>query len=105
MIKAEKLEYNTITDALLKGHFYASRGAEIDELYIEDNKLVIRCKEAVSITLNTGRRSAQVVYAPAGKTINEASFEFEKKDVYLRITVKNEKGQTADTNAYFIDEL
>ena len=36
MIKAEKLEYETITKALVEGKFYASQGPLIHDLYIED---------------------------------------------------------------------
>ena len=33
VIKAENLEYKTVTDALLRGDFYSSQGPEIFELY------------------------------------------------------------------------
>lgn len=40
MIKAEELSYKALTDALLKGDFYASEGPEILELYYEDLKYI-----------------------------------------------------------------
>ena len=49
MIKAEKLAYADIAKALVDGHFYASEGPEIKELYFEDNKVYIACSEAARI--------------------------------------------------------
>ena len=41
MVKAEKLEYETIYNALKSGEFYSSSGPLINELYIEDNIITI----------------------------------------------------------------
>lgn len=104
MIKAPKLEYNSITDALFAGNFYASQGPEIYDLYIEDGKIHIKCSDAVMIILNTAHRTAQSVYAKSGEFINEAVFEFDESDVYIKLTVKDAGGKFADTNAYFLNE-
>ena len=104
MIKADKLEYKTITDALVAGNFYASQGPEIYELWVEDDIVHITCSDADSIVLSSGRRSIQVVY-DEGKGLNEASFKIDKDATYFRITVNDAKGRHANTNAYFIDEL
>lgn len=105
MIKAEKLEYTTITDALFAGNFYASQGPEIYDMYVEDDKIHVKCSDATMILLNTARRSAQAVYANSGETINEAEFTFDENDGYLRITVKDSNGKFADTNAYFLSDI
>lgn len=105
MIKAESLAYEDITNGLFEGNFYASHGPEIYELYIENNKICINCSDAQMIVLNTARRSAQPIFAPDGKTINSAEFNFEEKDVYLRITVKDSVGRYANTNAYFTNNF
>jgi len=105
MIKADKLEYETITDALLAGSFYASQAPEIHELWFEDGKIFIKCSEAYSITLNTGRRRADIRYAENGEKLTEASFEIKPEDIYVRITVTDKNGLHANTNAYFTDEL
>ena len=105
MIKAQKLEYSLVTDALFKGNFYASQGPEIYELYTEDNKISVTCSDVQMITLNTARRSAQSVLAPRGETCNRAEFNFEKEDIYIRITVKDSNGKCANTNAYFLEDL
>ena len=105
MIKAEKLDYRTITKALEDGNFYASWGPEIKELWFEDGKLHVVCSDAVRITCNHRYRRALAVYAPKGETINEAVFEIPKEYGYVRVTVVDEKGRCADTNAYYTEDL
>lgn len=105
MIKAEKLDYKTITKALFDGNFYASQGPEIHELYVEDGKIHVTCSDATSILLNTGRRSAQMVFAHEEEPVNEAEFELREDDAYFRITVTDAKGRHANTRAYFPKDL
>lgn len=105
MIKADKLEYRTITDALLKGNFYASMGPEIHSLYVEDNKLHIKTSDAARIVFTTGLRHGYCAYPLEGDTINEAEFELRPDDIYVRVTVFDKSGKPADTNAYFMEDI
>jgi len=105
MIKADSLDYESVTDALFAGNFYASQGPEIYDLYVEDGKIHVTCSDAVMILLNTTHRSAQSVYTTPDKPVNEAVFEYHESDVYLRITVKDAQGRFADTNAYYIADF
>lgn len=109
MIKAPKLEYRCVTEALLKGDFYASRGPEIKSLWFddEDRTIHVECSDAVRIVCSTGIRRQRCFYAGDFKkdTITSAEFKVTEDDNYVRITVYDEHGLTADTNAYFIDEL
>ena len=105
MIKAEKLEYEAITRALFDGDFYASQGPEIHELYVEDRNIHVTCSDAVSITLNSGRRSAQVIHAADGKPVSKAVFVVRDDDPYIRVTVTDARGRHANTRAYFPEEL
>lgn len=101
MIKAENLDYRTITKALLDGYFYASNGPLIDELFVEDGRIYVRCPAADKIVMNTGHRRASVVYAKEGEPLTEASFELRPNDRYVRISVFDKEGHVARTNAYF----
>ena len=105
MIKADKLEYKSIADALVKGNFYASRGPEIHSLYVEDNKLHIKTSDAAKIVFTTGLRHGFCAYPTAGETINEAEFELRPDDIYVRVSVFDKSGKTADTNAYFMADI
>ena len=104
MIKAEKLEYKTITDAMFRGDFYASQGPEIYDLYVEDGEICVTCSDAAHVSLNTGRRSAKIVHAPDGGTVNEARFTLREGDPFFRITVTDRFGKHANSRAYFPEE-
>ena len=104
MIKAEKLDYRTVTKAMEAGHFYASTGPLIHELWYEDEAVHIKCSPAAKITANYGVIRAKVVYAEDAP-LTEATFPVKPDSVYFRLTVTDERGGVAHTNAYFIDEL
>jgi hypothetical protein len=105
MIKAEKLDYETITKALLDGHFYASQGPSIKALYVEDNKVTVECEPCAKIAFNTAERHRFTAYPEKDKPLTLATFEFDPADVYVRVTVIDEQGRHANTNAYFLDEI
>ena len=105
MIKAEKLEYEAITDSLFSGDFYASTGPEIKELYIEDGKVKVKTSAAISIAMSTARRNTQNKLAKRGSYISEAEFILDSSEKYFRITVNDENGGHANSRAYFVDEI
>ncbi len=105
MIKAEKLEYRTITDALKKGNYYASSGPQIRDLYIEDGRAYITFSPAVRVTMTTACRHAEVKYADPGLTVTTADFPVHGNDGYIRFTVLDSAGLPAYTRAYFLDEI
>lgn len=105
MIKAEKLEYKTITDAIKRGDFYASTGPEINDIWYDTETQILHvdCSEAKKVILSTGiRRQGLVKGAP---TVTSAEFKLNGNEGYVRVTVIDAEGCTADTNAYFLDEL
>jgi len=104
MIKAEKLDYKTITDALVAGNFYASEGPTIHDLWIEDGKVHITCDPAKEIFITNGVRRSRNVRNADG-LVTEAEFDVSKEDIYFRLTVIGEDGTKAYTNAYFTDEI
>ena len=110
MVKAEKLEYETVMQAYEKGDFYASTGVEIYELYVEDGKLVIENTPDCKIYLKTERRACDVAegrraefdlsgYIKGSENKNKFWTQF----VYLEIVRKD--GAKAWTRAYTIEEL
>ncbi len=107
VIKAEKLDYRTITKALENGDFYASQGPEIKELWYEDGKLHIQCSPAAKIVFSTGIRATHAVTAYDEKSLEYACWDVAglPEHTYVRVTVTDHNGKHANTNAYFIDEL
>ena len=105
MIKADKLEYRTVTKALEAGNFYASQGPIINALWFEDGEIHIECEPADRILFNTGRRRAEARFDRSGNGLTEASFKVAPEDKYVRLTVIDKQGYHANTNGYFTDEL
>ncbi len=102
VIRADGLDYKTITDALFAGNFYASEAPLINELYIEDGQVHITCSPADRIFLSTDRMSAAIKFAEK-EPLTAASFKISEKAKYIRLTVVDERGNKAFTNAYFLD--
>ncbi len=105
MIKAEKLEYRAVTQALTQGHFYASQGPEIYELYYEDGAVHLKCSPAEKIILTTACRRRKLLWAADGESLTEGSLSIHPEDVYFRITVIDHTGRPANTHAYFLDSI
>ena len=104
-IKAPRLDYPSIANALVKGDFYASQGPEIYALYMEDNVLHVECSPAVRIYCIARARRCQAAYGENGGLATHGAFEIRPEDGYVRISVQDEKGRRADTNAWFTDTL
>ena len=105
MIKADKLEYKTITKALLDGNFYCSEhGPAIHELYMEGDTLYIKTDEAREIYLSRGIRRTHIA-KDADCKLTSASFKIFPNDIYFRVVVVGKDGKCSYTNAYFIKDV
>lgn len=105
MIKAKALDYKSVIEALLSGDFYSSMGPEIKALYIEDNKLMIKTSPVEKLYVMMQGRNCYKKLVNPGESFTEAEFELTGKEGYIRVSVKDEKGLRADSNAYFMDDL
>ena len=110
MIKAEKLDYETITAAIEKGDFYCSTGPTIEKLYMDGDTLHVECSPAREVYLITegrhrcGDRLPRVAVKP-GETLTHASFKVLPEDRYVRLEVVDHAGYKAYTRGYFTDEI
>ena len=106
MIKAERLDYPSIANALINGHFYASQGPEIYELYYENERVYLTCSNADCISMNVGVRHAVAVFDESGSGITKAVFDVDTPIVnYVRFSVTDKYGKKAYTNAYFYKDF
>lgn len=105
VIYAEKLDYKTVTDAMLRGDMYASQGPLINSLWVEDGVVHVTTSPARRIYIGAETRYSKSVIAEDGKLLTEAEFKLPEKFGYFRITVEDECGRHANTRAYFLDEL
>ncbi len=100
MIKAPKLEYGAVINALEQGHFYASTGPEIFELYVEDGKVHLTCSPAQYVTMNGRYRNNRIAAAPVDGALTEVTFDVIPEEEYMRFTVFDHHGKRAYTHAY-----
>ena len=107
MIKAEKLDYASLMQALKKGDYYASQGPKIHELWYEDGKICVTCDDALKIDFATGRRHGFAYFGKDGGPINHACFPLIEgdPDPYVRVTVTGFDRKVAHTRAYWMDEI
>ncbi len=105
MIKADKLDYCTITKALKDGNFYASEGPEINELWYEDGKIHVKCSEARQICFRCGKRRTRSRRADENGLLTEAVFELPELYEHVRVTVIDKNGKHADSQVYYQKDL
>ena len=104
MLKADKLDYKTVIQSLKNGDFYASTGALIDELYIEDGKLVVCLPKPARVNFASSSRHGRAVIAEPGETVTRAEFPLSPNDTFFRVKVVDFNGKVAYSNAYFIED-
>ena len=105
MVKARELSHEALIDSLLNGDFYSSTGPVIRELYIDKNRLYIKCDPCRSMYLKTKYRRREERIAKQGECLTEATFLVCPEDEYVRIEIEDENGKYALTNAIFTDDL
>lgn len=107
MVKAEKLEYKAVIEAIKNGNFYSSEGPEIKALYIEDGKVTVETSDAAEIRFSTGIRKCKRFAPKDDAPLVCATYELpeDKDPYYFRVTVTDKNGKHAYTNAYFLDEI
>ena len=106
MIKADKLDYTSIMTAFEKGDCYCSSGPEIYNLFVEDKEWVtVRCSPVEAAYLTPAHRDCQVKFKETEDGLTEARFKIREADLYFRITLRDAKGNHANTRIYYFDEL
>ena len=105
MVAAEKLEYNSVMDALARGDLYSSNGPKIHSLTWDDGILRVECSPVAKIQLIKNSRPFRFVW---GEIVTEAEFNLkqwydkavERGDGWFYLLVTDENGKCAVTRAY-----
>ena len=107
MIYSDSLEHRSIVKALEDGDYYASRGPVIKELWYEDGVFHIECSPAKKIIVSNSSRRAQRASLKLSDRadITSAEFPIQDVDVFVRFTIEDEFGRTANTRAYWREEF
>ena len=106
VIGAKRLAYKDIADALFEGRFYASTGAEMDEMYVEDGMLYVKTPPAREIRVFTGNRYAARLLGTREAPVTEMCFDVsDPRCRYFRVVVTDFEGKQAFSRAYFPQEI
>ena len=101
MVACESLSYENIIKALQEGDGYASTGVTIEELYVEDKRLYIKCSPCSRITMYRGGRITWDREVSENDDLTEASFGIDVANKYLLVECVTKDGKKAITRAYF----
>ena len=116
MVRAPRLDYDTVFEALRRGDFFASTGPSFNELYAEDGVLHVSCSPVRRILVNTASRHTFRAYPSAqGELIDHAEIRFASPDEsgklatsakgYLRVTIEDAAGYQAWSKALPLADL
>ena len=103
MVKANERDPDALLQALKNGHYYSSTGAEIHDIRLDGDELVVDCSPASAVFLQgKGSRVAQVL----GEGLTSVRLPAHKlgKTSFLRVTVVDAQGQRAWSNPFWRDE-
>jgi hypothetical protein len=104
-ILADKLNYETIIEAMEKQEFYASSGPQIYALTVENGVFKVKTSPAKRICFVTNTRNRGITIAENGETITEAEFTINAKSDWVYVIVTDEVGNKAFSRAYFKAEF
>lgn len=102
-IEAEKLEYRTITKALQDGSYYASNGAAIRKIWVEDGDVHVECDPAERVVLTMANAKCRSQWAEE-TPITHAQLSMPEYAQWFRVTVWDENGKFAISRVYFPEE-
>ncbi|HPE95051.1 MAG TPA: PHP domain-containing protein [Bacillota bacterium] len=104
-IKAPELSYSAVMDSIEKGDFYASTGAEIEQIYIEDGKIHVIVPKSKMIYGICNCRTGQFPKANEGENLTHGVFTVIPEMDYIRFEVVDTLEKRAYSRAYYKDEI
>ena len=104
-ILADKLDYETVIDALEKKDFYASTGPQIFSLTVDNGVLNVKTSQAKRICFVTNCHKRGVFVAAKGETLTQGEFTVHEKVKWVYVEVVDEEGHKAYSRAFFKEEL
>ena len=105
MFGAKELTYEAIVKSMVQGEFYCTEGRidppRILALYVESGVVHVDCTPASFVFfVGDGRRYAN----KRGEGVTHAEFPLGRDDGWFRVAVRDDRGNTAHTHAYLVDE-
>ena len=102
MIKARELTVAAVLQALRTGCYYSSCGPVIEDLRIEDGKVLLRCSPVAEIHFICYSWHGHSLYADGGEELTEAEFALREDFGFVRVEVVDRRGKRAWTNPLMV---
>lgn len=105
-VVADRLDRESILNAMLRGDFYSSSGPEIYSWGIQDGLAYVTCSacERVNFICGGPLNAGTTVIAPTRDGLRRAEFALKGDETYVRVECVDYQGKTAWTNALFLQE-
>jgi len=100
-VKADELTPEALLESLKTGHFYSSQGPKIYDIRVDGDEIAVECSPA-SVVVASGRGSRGEKALGTGMT--GARLPLRRfKNAYFRVTVVDDHGRKAWSNAVWLD--
>lgn len=101
MVKTREFTHRGILDAIRDGSFYASGGPLLHDFYVKDSVAYITCEPCQHIYFQTPHRGDHL-FSEEGDCLTEGSFALNGDEEYVRVTIKNSRGEKAWTQPIWL---
>lgn len=105
MLCLTDLNYQNVISALVQGDLYASRGPLIHEISVTGNHVHLETSPAKKIMLSCGCRRDDSVRLGIDVLLSSADFSLQGIEDYIRFTVTDAAGRSANSRAYFPEDF
>lgn len=100
MVKTGDFTHRGIMEAIKAGSFYASAGPLIHDFYVEGNTAYLQCAPCQDIYFKTPHRGGHI--HSEKDSLTEGSFKLHGDEEYVRIAIRNSRGQKAWTQPIWL---
>ncbi|MGI5893859.1 MAG: PHP domain-containing protein [Candidatus Merdivicinus sp.] len=104
VVQAEKLQQQSMIEAIKNGKFYSSSGPQIHDIRVENGIVKVKCSEVKSIQFVTFPHSGKTVYSRDGSLIQEGNYQIKGTEKYIRIECVDPCGNIAWSNPIWFNE-
>lgn len=108
VVKAEKLEHESIINSIINGNYYSSTGPRIYNWGIKDNTAFVECSPVSRVNFIAGNyinAGGTVLSETKSDDIEYAEFIMRGNESYVRIECIDNFGRTAWSNPIFLDGI